>query len=122
MINYKSKKVKVKSLIPEPNHFFLFTYFKEFASDIVDFWRSKCPPPTAKQQLEAVGVPQPFPVGFAVGGGHLDPPKSTISGPRPETGDKDKSWSSHLAAPEMPKPATAGGARRAPLARTGLGH
>ncbi len=33
-------------------------------------------------------------MGFAVGGGRLDPHKSTISGPRPETGDKDKFWSS----------------------------
>ncbi len=38
--------------------------------------------------------PPPFPMGFSVGGGHLDPPKSTISGPRPETWDKDKFWSS----------------------------
>jgi hypothetical protein len=47
---------------------------------------SRWPPPTAKPTGKGGGrSPLPLPVGFAVGGGQLDPPKSTISGPQPET-------------------------------------
>ncbi len=39
--------------------------------------------------------PPPFPVGFAIGGGRLEP-HDLRSPARPAPGDKDNSWSSHL--------------------------
>ena len=57
--------------------------------------KSKRPPPTAKPIGKGGGLrPPPFPVGFAVGGGRLDPQNRRFPA-RPAPGDKDKSWSSH---------------------------
>ncbi len=63
--------------------------------EIVDLWGSKRPTPTAKPTGKCGGrSPPPFPVGFAVGGGRLDPQNRRFPA-RPAPGHKDKLWSSH---------------------------
>ncbi len=51
-------------------------------------------PSYRKAQWERWGLrPPPFPVGFAVGGGRVDPQNRRFPA-RPAPGDKDNSWSS----------------------------